>query len=274
MTYTQKSSNKSNTTRKLQKGGAGEQLQQQPQPIPLGQIMIQPPIVQQQAQQPEQLPPGLEQSPNLGVQPPVPPIEPGQENNIMINQEPQMGDGQEPQMGDGQEPQLGQGEELQMGDGQEPQSGYTSADVEAIIEETPKTPVSELLPDKPMEESAELAEFRKLMEDHENKRDFFYINSNISTELNKDKTYKREGLLHFTDSVGINALRSGLTAIGSLFGSKGIENVIYDKLRNTALQKVGILLGEDRRCYNTRMDFERFNDTLFLHIYGTIYVKK
>jgi hypothetical protein len=218
----------------------------------------------------------------------------------MGDQEPQMGD-QEPQLGDQngelgyEEPQLGNQngelgyEEQQLRDQngelgyEEPQSGDQIEESnnqgvvgseEVVPIEKEKTPVEELLPNKPIEESAELAEFRKMMEDHENKRDYFYVNSNISTELNKDKTYKREGVLHFTDSVGINAVRSGLTAIGNLFGSKGIENVMYDKLRNTALQKVGILLGEDRRCYNTRMDFERFNDTLFIHIYGTVYVKK
>ena len=135
-------------------------------------------------------------------------------------------------------------------------------------------PVEELFPINNEKEPEEITEFRKKMEDPENKREYFYIGDKISTELNKDKTYKREGILHFTDSVGINAARGLLTSISNFVGQKGLENVIYDKLRNTTLQKVDIILGDNRRCYNTRLDFERNNDTLFLHIYGTVYVKK
>jgi len=307
-----------NTRKKYFRGGIGEQ---QPQPIPLGQLMVQPPPIQPQQAYNNQI---VAPAPQMGAPEPqlgdqyqqmgAPEPQLGNQYQQMGAPEQQLGDqyqqmgAPEPQLGDqyqqsgDQESQLGNQypesgyEEPQLGE-QYPESGDQTGELgyeepqlayqieepnnQEVIEsekvvpiEKEKTPVEELLPNKPIEESAELAEFRKMMEDHENKRDYFYVNSNISTELNKDKTYKREGVLHFTDSVGINAIRSGLTAIGNLFGSKGIENVMYDKLRNTALQKVGILLGDDRRCYNTRMDFERFNDTLFIHIYGTVYVKK
>lgn len=137
-------------------------------------------------------------------------------------------------------------------------------------EDKPIIPVEPLLPPSSEEESEEIAEFRKKMEDPTNKRDYFYINTNISTELNKDKRYKREGVLHFTDSTSIKSN----TTIGSLVGQTSLENVTYDKLRNTALKKVDILLGENRRCYNTHIEFERNTDTVFIHIYGTLYVKK
>jgi hypothetical protein len=124
------------------------------------------------------------------------------------------------------------------------------------------------------EESAEIKDFREKMSDPANSVDFFYLNKNISTEPNKSKAYVREGIFHFTDSMGINAIRDTITAIGNFFGAKGIENAVYDRLRNIALTKVGILLGENRRCYNTRVEFEREADTIFVHIYGTLYSKK
>ena len=123
-------------------------------------------------------------------------------------------------------------------------------------------------------ESTEIAEFRKKTEEPDYEHDYFYKNVNISTEQNRDKSYKREGVLHFTDSVSTNANQNAVMSLGGLIGSKGIENSTYDKLRNIALQKVGILLGDNRRCYNTRIEFERNGDTIFVHIYGSLYVKK
>ena len=63
-------------------------------------------------------------------------------------------------------------------------------------------------------------------------------------------------------------------SLGSVIGNRGIETTTYDKLRNVALQKVGILLGETRRCYNTKIGFERNGETILVHIYGTVYSKK
>ena len=124
------------------------------------------------------------------------------------------------------------------------------------------------------EDSPEIKEFREKMSDPANKKDFFYLNKNISTEPNKSKAYVRQGILHFTDSMGINALRETLTSISNFFGAKGLENAVYDRLRNIALIKVGILLEENQRCYNTRLEFEREDETIFIHVYGTLYVKK
>jgi hypothetical protein len=124
------------------------------------------------------------------------------------------------------------------------------------------------------EDSPEIKEFREKMSDPANKKDFFYLNKNISTEPNKSKAYIRQGILHFTDSMGINALRETLTSISNFFGAKGLENAVYDRLRNIALIKVGILLEENQRCYNTRLEFEREDEPIFIHVYGTLYVKK
>ena len=122
-------------------------------------------------------------------------------------------------------------------------------------------------------ESAEIEAFRSMV-GTDVQQVYFYMNTNISTEENRDKSYKREGVLHFTDSVSVGSSQNTIMSLGSVIGNRGIENTTYDKLRNIALQKVGILLGETRRCYNTKIDFERNGETIFVHINGTIYSKK
>jgi hypothetical protein len=123
-------------------------------------------------------------------------------------------------------------------------------------------------------ESAEIEAFRNRMGNPEAQQVYLYMNTNISTEENRDKTYKREGVLHFTDSASVGANQTAVMSLGSIIGTRGIETTTYDKLRNVALQKVGILLGENRRCYNTQIDFERNGETILVHIYGTVYSKK
>jgi hypothetical protein len=123
--------------------------------------------------------------------------------------------------------------------------------------------------------SAEIEAFRNMMgSSPEAQEVYLYMNTNISTEENRDKSYKREGVLHFTDSVSVGANQTTVMSLGTVIGNRGIETTTYDKLRNVALQKVGILLGETRRCYNTKFDFERNGETILVHIYGTVYSKK
>ncbi len=138
--------------------------------------------------------------------------------------------------------------------------------------EEPSTVPTENVP--PVDQSFEIEDFRQKMADPANQIDYLFLNPNISTEPNKNKSYVRVGLFHFTDSAAINVLRDTITSFGNLFGNKGVDNIIYDKLRNTVLTKVGIILGENRRCYNTTVQIERIDDNIFAHVYGTLYEKK
>ena len=261
-------------TRRIYNGGVEPIVGPQP-PINIGEQIIQQP----------QIPPSEQpQMPPPSEQPQMPPSEqidqqPIEEQTIPMDQQPIEEQEQIPM-----DQQIPIEEQEQPIDQQIPMEEQPMEEQEQPMEEQEQPmeeqeqpevqPVEELLPTSTEEESAEIIEFRKKMEDPENKRDYFYINRNISTEFNKDKTYKREGIIHFSDSIGINAVRSTITEITNIFGKKGIETGIYDKLRNTALQKVSILLGENRRSYNTRIEIDRNLDTIFIHIYGTVYVKK
>jgi hypothetical protein len=149
-------------------------------------------------------------------------------------------------------------------------------EVEPIVETTEtgfgEEPIIPIVESSSNGESTELQEFRNRIEEY--KINCFYLNTSISTEQNKDKSYKREGVLHFTDSVTVTGDGHAIMSLGGIIGDKGIEISTYDKLRNIALQKVSLLLSENQRCYNTRLHFERNGDTIFVHIYGTLYAKK
>ena len=250
--------------------GVGEQLQQQGPPPP-PQDPTGPP---QDPTVPPQEPTVPPQDPTVPPQEPtVPPQEPTvppQEPTVPPQEPTGMEQPEGPPSEQPQDPSFSPEDPSFM---EQPEDQSLMEQPEEPTEQMEKPviiPVEPLLPPSTEEESEEITEFRKKMEDNSNKRDYFYVNTNISTELNKDKRYKREGVLHFTDSISIKST----TTIGSIVGPSPVENVTYDKLRNTALQKVDILLGENRRCYNTRLEFERNSDSIFIHIYGTLYVKK
>jgi len=108
----------------------------------------------------------------------------------------------------------------------------------------------------------------------ENAEFCIFETTNISTEPSDlGDEYKKSGILHFTDSGSINALRQLATGFVSIFGRKGFDNIIYDKIRNAALKKLDNLLEKKKnKMCNMRMEFDTDgNDTIFIHIYGTLY---
>jgi len=200
----------------------------------------------------------------------VPADEEDEEEEIETNtiseqvQEPVANEVQEPAANEVQEPAEPAANEVQEGPAAKEVQEPVAKEVQ---EETETTAQIE-------GETIEIQAFRNTIGNPEIQRVYFYMNTNISTEENRDKSYKREGVLHFTDSVSVGSSQNTIMSLGTVIGNRGIETSTYDKLRNVALQKVGILLGETRRCYNTKIDFERNGETIFVHIYGTIYSKK
>jgi hypothetical protein len=86
------------------------------------------------------------------------------------------------------------------------------------------------------------------------------------------KDYKSVGILHITESSGINALRSMGTEVFNIFGSKGFDNGVYDYLRKTTFERVNETLNSGQKVFNTRLDFETNpqGSTIFLHLYGDL----
>lgn len=102
------------------------------------------------------------------------------------------------------------------------------------------------------------------------------LNSKISTEPNLDSNYKNIGMIHITDSKGINVIRIG-TEIMNIFGNKGFDNQIYDELRNESLHKINNFVNSNPnyKISNLRMEFSHANVNLLVHhVYGTLLEKK
>ena len=98
-----------------------------------------------------------------------------------------------------------------------------------------------------------------------------YNDNRISTQQNNDPSFKESGVIHFSDSQAINALREVGTGFSNFFGAKGFDNTIYDNLRNESLTKVGALLQPGEKICNLRMEFDQTTPGLiFHHVYGTL----
>ena len=98
----------------------------------------------------------------------------------------------------------------------------------------------------------------------------------ITTEPNRNAAELPLGVIHVTDSAGINAARTFGTGISNFFGSKGFDNKIYDDLRNSVLNKLKTVMevGNIDKVCNLRMEMDSTHPSLILaNIYGTAYGK-
>jgi hypothetical protein len=86
------------------------------------------------------------------------------------------------------------------------------------------------------------------------------------------KNYTAIGILHITESTAINALREAGTGILNLFGNKGFDNTIYDKLRQDTFEMINSKLKDGQKVFNLKFDFETNaqGTTIFIHLYGDL----
>lgn len=84
--------------------------------------------------------------------------------------------------------------------------------------------------------------------------------------------YKSIGILHLTESAGINALRDIGTGFANIVGSKGFDNTVYDSLRKTAFDNIVKILQGGQKVFNLRFDFDTNaqGGTVFIHLYGDL----
>ena len=99
--------------------------------------------------------------------------------------------------------------------------------------------------------------------------------TNISTQPNEDKNYKEIGVVHITESEGINFIKNIGTGVANLFGRKGFDNSSYDKAREKALFKILKMITIDQKICNLRMDIDvsSKSNLVFVHLYGTLLQK-
>ena len=108
---------------------------------------------------------------------------------------------------------------------------------------------------------------------------YFFPTKNISTQENKDSDYEEVGIVHITDTLGVNVIREGATSVFNIFGQKGFDNSRYDEARNSVLTLMVEEMEKrdiDRVC-NVRMDASpgtENNSMIIANIYGTALRKK
>lgn len=108
---------------------------------------------------------------------------------------------------------------------------------------------------------------------------YFFETKNISTQPNIDPDYEEVGIIHITDTLGVNAIREGATSVFNFFGQKGFDNSRYDVVRNEVLKLMVEEMAKqniDRVC-NVRMDASPgtdYNSMIIANIYGTALRKK
>jgi hypothetical protein len=123
------------------------------------------------------------------------------------------------------------------------------------------------------------SQFRLISFFESNKTDIYnniLLNPKISTEPNTDSSYKTIGIIHYTDTQGIDVLREFGTEVMNVFGKKGFDNPVYDQLRNESLNKVINIIetNPNYKISNLRMEFSHVNVNLIVHhIYGTLLEK-
>ena len=101
-----------------------------------------------------------------------------------------------------------------------------------------------------------------------------YETTRLNTEPNTETGYKQIGIIHVTESGASNAVRQFFTGVANIFGRKGFEGKIYDAVRTSALNKLEKHLTGEQKVCNLRIDFENtINDSILVHLYGTLYDK-
>lgn len=122
-----------------------------------------------------------------------------------------------------------------------------------------------------------------------NKNKFLKGGSNTNTNTNTNiinnrrfstgkPTYKNmvsKGLVHLTESVGINIARDIGSGVANLFGSSGFESTLYDEVKTKAFNKLSSMMN-NKKLYvgNIKIDIETDKNTIFCHLVGTIYMKQ
>jgi hypothetical protein len=103
-----------------------------------------------------------------------------------------------------------------------------------------------------------------------------FFSKKISTEANTDPHYRMIGMVSFSDTEGINALRTIGTDIANFFGRKGFDMSVFDSLRISTLEKIEKLLEPNQKICSCRMEFDQgaTGANIFHHFYGTLFQKK
>jgi uncharacterized protein YbjQ (UPF0145 family) len=108
--------------------------------------------------------------------------------------------------------------------------------------------------------------------------DHVFHSSRLSTQENKDMSYKEIGIIHVTDAAGVNVIRAFGNEIANAFGAKGFDNKVFDEARTRALFKMRSKLEDGQKVSNLRLEIQSSGaDTsgmICVSAYGTLMQKQ
>ena len=100
------------------------------------------------------------------------------------------------------------------------------------------------------------------------------LGNTLSFSSNTESEYKAVGIVHVTESAGVNVLRDIGTEWLNLVGQKGFQSGVHDYCREQALRKLMSLITPNQKLCDVKLDVETNKSTILIHAYGTIYEKK
>ena len=124
----------------------------------------------------------------------------------------------------------------------------------------------------PFDKSPEQQQLLQEQQLQQNKDLYLFSSDKISIQ-SIPSDYKQIGIIHISDSAGLNFVRQFGTNMANTFGSKGFDNSIYDELRNKVLTKLQGMIDLDNKVFNVRIDVESSGPTsatIFVHLYGDL----
>ena len=107
----------------------------------------------------------------------------------------------------------------------------------------------------------------------QNQKGLYLFSSDKISIQSIPSDYKQIGIIHISDSAGLNFVRQFGTNVANTFGSKGFDNSIYDELRNKVLTKLQNMIENNNKVFNVRIDIESSgatSATIFVHLYGDL----
>jgi len=103
-------------------------------------------------------------------------------------------------------------------------------------------------------------------------KDLYLFSSDKISIQSIPSDYKQIGIIHISDSAGLNFVRQFGTNLANTFGSKGFDNSIYDELHNKVLTRLHGMIENNNKVFNVRIDVESSSTsaTIFVHLYGDL----
>jgi hypothetical protein len=108
----------------------------------------------------------------------------------------------------------------------------------------------------------------------DNKNPYIFKSQRMSTLDNTDDRYDEVGIIHVTDTAGVNALRNLGSGFANFFGAKGFDNAVFDMARHGVLKKMRAQLEHGQKVCGLKIDVEQSTpEMISASAYGTLLQK-